>query len=57
MEGATKWDPICLDTRDDVHQIYTNVKWNNQQVNDVSLASSIELKLQEARACIKDLES
>ncbi|VYS58013.1 unnamed protein product [Arabidopsis thaliana] len=57
MEGATKWDPICLDTRDDVHQIYSNVKWNNQQVNDVSLASSIELKLQEARACIKDLES
>ncbi|CAH8261172.1 unnamed protein product [Arabidopsis lyrata] len=57
MEGATKWDPICLDTRDEVHQIYCNVKLNNQQVNSVSLASSIELKLQEARACIKNLES
>ncbi|KAG7582678.1 hypothetical protein ISN44_As08g022460 [Arabidopsis suecica] len=56
MEGATKWDPVCLDTRDEVHQIYSNVKWNNQQVN-ASLGSSIELKLQEARACIKDLES
>ncbi|CAL9221581.1 unnamed protein product [Arabidopsis halleri] len=57
MEGATKWDPICLDTRDEVHQIYSNVTWNNQQVNAASLGSSIELKLQEARACIKDLES
>ncbi|KAL1197743.1 hypothetical protein V5N11_012396 [Cardamine amara subsp. amara] len=57
MEGATKWDPICLDTRDEVHQIYSNVKQMNQHVNAVSLASSIELKLQQARACIEDLEN
>ncbi|KAH0852215.1 LOW QUALITY PROTEIN: hypothetical protein HID58_090903 [Brassica napus] len=39
MEAATKWDPIRLDARDDVHQIYSN------------------LKLEEARARIEDLES
>ncbi|VVA99007.1 unnamed protein product [Arabis nemorensis] len=52
MEGATKWDPIFLDTRDD----YSNVKLSDQQVNAASLASSIELKLKEARAHIEDLE-
>ncbi|CAH8353647.1 unnamed protein product [Eruca vesicaria subsp. sativa] len=55
MEAATKWDhPIRLDARDDVHQIYSNVKLIGQQVND---ATSIELKLEEARARIEDLES
>ncbi|KFK39377.1 hypothetical protein AALP_AA3G236800 [Arabis alpina] len=56
MEGATKWDPIFLDTTDDVNQIYSNVKLCDQQVNAVSLASSIELKLEKARARIEDLE-
>ncbi|KAH0926788.1 hypothetical protein HID58_019044 [Brassica napus] len=54
MEAATKWDPIRLDARDDVHQIYSNVKLTDQQLN---AASSIELKLEEARARIEDLES
>lgn len=54
MEGATKWDPIRLDARDDVHQNYSNVRLIDQQVN---AASSIELKLEEARARIEDLES
>ncbi|CAH2053230.1 unnamed protein product [Thlaspi arvense] len=57
MEGTSKWDPICLDTRDEVHQLYSNVKRTNQQVNAVSLASSIKLKLEEARGRIDDLES
>lgn len=54
MEAATKWDPIRLDARDDLHQIYSNVKPIDQQVN---AASSIELKLEEARARIQELES
>ncbi|EOA30026.1 hypothetical protein CARUB_v10013128mg [Capsella rubella] len=57
MEGATKWDPISLNTRDGVHQIYSNVEQINQKVDAISLASSVELKLEEARACIENLES
>ncbi|KAJ0264560.1 Actin cytoskeleton-regulatory complex pan-like protein [Hirschfeldia incana] len=54
MEAATKWDPVRLDARDDLHHIYSNVRLIDQQVNP---ASSIELKLEEARARIEDLES
>ncbi|KAF8103961.1 hypothetical protein N665_0182s0067 [Sinapis alba] len=54
MEGATKWDPIRLDARDDHHRMYSNVKLIDQQVN---AAASIEVKLEEARARIEDLES
>ncbi|CAN7047279.1 hypothetical protein Bca4012_073493 [Brassica carinata] len=54
MEAATKWDPIRLAARDDVHHIYSNVRLIDQRVN---AASSIEIKLEEARARIEDLES
>ncbi|KAG7600111.1 hypothetical protein ISN44_As06g042410 [Arabidopsis suecica] len=57
MEGATKWDPVCLDTMDEVHQIYSNMKRIDQQVNAVSLVSSLEAELEEAHARIEDLES
>ncbi|CAN8268949.1 unnamed protein product [Cochlearia groenlandica] len=57
MEGATKWDPTSLDTRGEAHQIYSKAKQINEEVNVVSLVSSIELKLKEALARIQDLES
>ncbi|KFK35916.1 hypothetical protein AALP_AA4G053200 [Arabis alpina] len=57
MEGATKWDPVCMDTMDEVHQIYSNMKRIDQQVNAVSLVSSLEVELEEAHARIEDLES
>lgn len=57
MEGATKWDPVCLDTMDEVHQIYSNMKRIDQQVNAVSLVSSLEAELEEARARVEELES
>ncbi|CAN7127036.1 unnamed protein product [Brassica rapa subsp. narinosa] len=53
MEAATKWDPIRLDARGNFPQMYSNVRLIDQQVNAASLASSIELKLEEARARIE----
>ncbi|CAN6930919.1 unnamed protein product [Brassica oleracea] len=57
MEGATKWDPVCMDTTDEVHQIYSNMKRIDQQVNAVSLVTSLEAELEEAHARIDELES
>ncbi|CAN8321418.1 unnamed protein product [Cochlearia groenlandica] len=57
MEGATKWDPVCMDTMDEVHQVYSNMKRIDQQVNAVSLVSSLEVELEEAYGRIEDLES
>ncbi|CAH8335363.1 unnamed protein product [Eruca vesicaria subsp. sativa] len=57
MEGATKWDPVCMDTMEEVHQIYSNMKRIDQQVNAVSLVTSLEAELEEAHARIEDLES
>ncbi|PPD75548.1 hypothetical protein GOBAR_DD27527 [Gossypium barbadense] len=31
MEGATKWDPVCLKTTDEVRQIYNHMKRIDQQ--------------------------
>ncbi|XP_010545507.1 PREDICTED: uncharacterized protein LOC104817854 [Tarenaya hassleriana] len=57
MEGATKWDPVCLDTMDEVHQIYSNMKRIDRQVNAFSLVSSLEVELEEAHARIDELEN
>lgn len=57
MEGATKWDPVCMDTTEEVHQIYSNMKRIDQQVNAVSLVTSLEAELEEAHARIDELES
>lgn len=57
MEGATKWDPVCMDTTEEVHQIYSNMKRIDQQVNAVSLVTSLETELEEAHARIEELES
>ncbi|RID56877.1 hypothetical protein BRARA_F00296 [Brassica rapa] len=57
MEGATKWDPVCMDTTEEVHQIYSNMKRIDQQVNAVSLVTSLEAELEEAHSRIDELES
>ncbi|XVE50631.1 hypothetical protein DITRI_Ditri01bG0179000 [Diplodiscus trichospermus] len=57
MEGATKWDPVCLKTTDEVRQIYTHMKCLDQQVSAVSIVSALEAELDEARARIEDLET
>ncbi|XP_017642288.1 uncharacterized protein LOC108483417 isoform X2 [Gossypium arboreum] len=57
MEGATKWDPICLKTTDEVRQIYNHMKRIDQQVSAVSIVSALEAELEQARAHIEELET
>lgn len=56
MEGATKWDPVCLETLDEVRQIYSHMKRLDQQVSAVSVVSALEAELEQARARIQELE-
>ncbi|KDP39127.1 hypothetical protein JCGZ_00884 [Jatropha curcas] len=56
MEGATKWDPVCLETLDEVRQIYSHMKRLDQQVSAVSMVSALETELEQAQACIQELE-
>ncbi|KAH1121117.1 hypothetical protein J1N35_004277 [Gossypium stocksii] len=57
MEGATKWDPVCLKTTDEVRQIYNHMKRIDQQVSAVSIVSALEAELEQARAHIEELET
>ncbi|KAG6685761.1 hypothetical protein I3842_12G128300 [Carya illinoinensis] len=57
MEGATKWDPVCLKTSDEVLQIYSHTKLLDQQLSAVSVVSVLEAKLEQARARIQELET
>ncbi|MBA0816524.1 hypothetical protein Gohar_001177, partial [Gossypium harknessii] len=57
MEGATKWDPVCFRTTDEVRQIYSRMKRIDQQVSAVSIVSALEAKLEQARVRIKELET
>ncbi|XP_022716903.1 uncharacterized protein LOC111275675 [Durio zibethinus] len=57
MEGATKWDPVCLKTTDEVRQIYSHMKCIDQQVSAVSIVSALEAELEKARARIEELET
>ncbi|KAG8502755.1 hypothetical protein CXB51_000616 [Gossypium anomalum] len=57
MEGATKWDPVCLKTMDEVRQIYNHMKRIDQQVSAVSIVSALEAELEQARAHIEELET
>lgn len=57
MEGATKWDPICLETSNEVHQIYSHIKRLDQQVSAVSVVSALEAELKQAQARIQELET
>ncbi|KAK2431653.1 hypothetical protein QL285_029854 [Trifolium repens] len=55
MEGATKWDPVCLKTSDEAQHIYA--KLVNQKVSTVSVVSALEAELEQARARIQELET
>ncbi|CAM8995182.1 unnamed protein product [Rhodiola kirilowii] len=55
MEGATKWDPVCSKTLEDVSQLYGFMK-PREQVSAVAVVSALELKLEQARARIQELE-
>ncbi|XVF03873.1 hypothetical protein REPUB_Repub05bG0030500 [Reevesia pubescens] len=57
MEGATKWDPVCLKPTDEVRQIYSRMKRIDQQVSAVSIVSAVEAELEQARARIEELET
>ncbi|GAV72929.1 hypothetical protein CFOL_v3_16417 [Cephalotus follicularis] len=57
MEGATKWDPACLNTTDEVQQIYSHMKRIDQQVSAVSVVSALEAELEQARVRIEELET
>ncbi|XVF34003.1 hypothetical protein REPUB_Repub18cG0019700 [Reevesia pubescens] len=57
MEGATKWDPVCLKTTDEVRQIYSRMKRIDQQVSAVSIVSALEAELEQSRARIEELET
>lgn len=57
MEGATKWDPVCLKTSDEARQIYRQMKLLDQQVNAVSVVSVLEAELEQAHSRIQELET
>ncbi|KAJ8754681.1 hypothetical protein K2173_010772 [Erythroxylum novogranatense] len=57
MEGATKWNPVCVGASDEARQIYSNMKCLNQQVSAVSVVSALEAELEQARQRVQDLET
>ncbi|XP_054818001.1 uncharacterized protein LOC129317676 [Prosopis cineraria] len=57
MEGATKWDPVCLKTPDEAQHIYNQMKLLDQKVRAVSVVSALEAELEQARARIQELET
>ncbi|XP_061354317.1 uncharacterized protein LOC133298942 [Gastrolobium bilobum] len=57
MEGATKWDPVCLRTSDEMQNIYSQMKLLDQKVSTVSAVSALEAELEQARAQIQVLET
>ncbi|PRQ31799.1 hypothetical protein RchiOBHm_Chr5g0039421 [Rosa chinensis] len=56
MEGATKWDPVCLKSSEEVRQIYSQMKLLDQQASAVSVVNVLESELEQARARIQELE-
>lgn len=57
MEGATKWDPICLKTSDEVQLIHDRSEHLNRDVNAVSAISALKVELKQAQARIHELET
>ncbi|XP_059664791.1 uncharacterized protein LOC132311085 [Cornus florida] len=57
LEGATKWDPICSKTSDEVQQVYDHSRKINQQVTAVSVISTLKVELEQAQARITELET
>ncbi|TKY57283.1 hypothetical protein E2542_SST21729 [Spatholobus suberectus] len=57
MEGATKWDPLCLKTSDEAQHIYSHIKLLDQKASAVSVVSALGAELEQARARIQELET
>lgn len=57
MEGATKWNPVCSKTSDEVQQLYGQMKQFDQKVSAVSVVSALEAELQQAQARVDELET
>ncbi|XP_057957272.1 uncharacterized protein At5g41620-like [Malania oleifera] len=57
MEGATKWDPVCSKSTDEVPRFYSHIKLLDQQVGAVSVISALESELEQAHARIQELET
>ncbi|OVA10545.1 hypothetical protein BVC80_8987g17 [Macleaya cordata] len=57
MEGATKWDPGCSKTSDEVYRFYGQVKLlEDRQTATISVVSSLQSELEQARSRIHELE-
>ncbi|OIW02871.1 hypothetical protein TanjilG_29647 [Lupinus angustifolius] len=57
MEGATKWDPLCLKTSNVAQHIYSQMKLLDHKVSAVSAVSALEAELEQARSRIQELET
>ncbi|KAF8414088.1 hypothetical protein HHK36_002087 [Tetracentron sinense] len=58
MEGATKWDPGCSRTSDEVYRFYSHMKLlEDQQFTTVSVVSSLQAEVVQARTRIQELET
>ncbi|WCJ32921.1 hypothetical protein M5689_014316 [Euphorbia peplus] len=57
MEGATKWHPVCMETLDEVREIYSHMKRLDQKVSAVSMVSALEAELEQARSRMQELEA
>ncbi|KAE9606352.1 hypothetical protein Lalb_Chr10g0106961 [Lupinus albus] len=57
MEGATKWDPLCLKTSNVAQHIYSHMKLLDQKVSAVYAVSALEAELEQARSRIQELET
>ncbi|THU50398.1 hypothetical protein C4D60_Mb06t19800 [Musa balbisiana] len=58
MEKATKWDPGSLMTSEEVYRFYSHLKLlEDQELNTVSIVSSLRTELKSAHAHINELEN
>ncbi|KAK1284738.1 hypothetical protein QJS10_CPB21g00935 [Acorus calamus] len=58
MERATKWDPGCPKTSDEVYRFYDHMKFlEDHRTTTASIVSTLQAELEQARARIHDLES
>ncbi|KAI8557597.1 hypothetical protein RHMOL_Rhmol04G0022100 [Rhododendron molle] len=57
MEGATKWDTMCLKTADEVQLISDRSKHLDREANAVSAISALKVELKQAKTRIHELET
>ncbi|XP_043691913.1 uncharacterized protein LOC122642477 [Telopea speciosissima] len=58
MEGATKWDPGCSKTPDEVYRLYGRMKLREDQpITTISVVSALQVELEQARNRIHELET